>query len=134
MGRFRSAFRHFAASLLVAGVAFVPVSAANGSSFEREARRTVAAFFASINARNFDKTCDLFSKRFYRAHRFRDKALCVLTLKIGFTWEPSYRFQIVGVEIDGDRAIVRALADGIPGRLVLVREGGRYKILTVQAS
>jgi hypothetical protein len=136
MDRFWIWVRIFAAAFVGAGLVFgfPSRSVANRSLFEREARSTVAQFFASINARNFDKTCDLFSKRFYRAHRFRDKALCVLTLKIGFTWEPSYRFQIVGVKIDGDRAIVRALADGFPGRLVLVREVGRYKILAVRSS
>jgi hypothetical protein len=134
MNRFRIPFRLLAASLLAAGFVFLPSAAARGSSFEREARRTAAAYFASMNAKSFYDTCALLSKRFYRVHHLRDQTVCALTLRIGFAWEQPYRFQIVGVEIDGERAIVRALADGVPGWLVLVREAGRYKILEVQGA
>jgi hypothetical protein len=135
MNKFRVTLAVLAVSgLALAGLAFALPRAANGPSLEREARRTAAAFFASVNARDFDRTCDLLSRRFYRAHRFRDKAFCVLALKIGFTWEPSYRFGIVGIERDGDRIVVQALASGVRGRLVLIREDGRLKVLAVQGS
>jgi len=133
VNRFRVTLALLAASAL-AGLGFALPRVGNGSSVEQQARRAASDFFESVNARRFDRTCDLLSRRFYRANRLRDKAFCALALRIGFTWGPSYRFRIVGVRKDGDRVIVRALASGVPGHLVLIREDGRMKVLAVQAS
>jgi hypothetical protein len=38
------------------------------------------------------------------------------------------------MRLEGDRAIVTALANGVPGRVVLVEEAGRFKVLSVRGS
>jgi hypothetical protein len=107
---------------------------AHGPSREVLARSTAREFFQTINARHFERTCALMSSRFYRENHMPDRARCVLALRIEFTWAPSFRFSIRGVRIDGDRAIVTALANRAPGRLVLVEEAGRFKVLSVRGS
>jgi hypothetical protein len=54
-----------------------------------------------------------------------------LALRIGFTWTQSFRFRIVGVRMNGSKATVAALANGAPGRIVLIEEAGRFKVVSV---
>ena len=105
----------------------------SGQELSREAlaRNTVREFFDSINARQYDKTCELMSARFYRDNHVPDRARCVLALRIGFTWSQSFRFRILGVRMNGSRAIVAAVANGAPGRIVLIKEAGRFKVVSV---
>jgi hypothetical protein len=35
-------------------------------------------------------------------------------------WSDEIRFRVTGIRVDGSRAVVEALVDGVPGRLVLV--------------
>lgn len=120
------------AGLLVLAVRLPLASPADGRSAQGEARTVVAKFFATINSRRFDETCDLLSERFYRLNHVPSKARCVLGLRIGFTWAPSYHFTIIGVRLDGNRTVVRAVADGVPGTVVLVREKGALKVLELR--
>jgi hypothetical protein len=46
---------------------------------------------------------------------------------------PSYRFRISAVRLTRSGAVVDAFADGVPGRLVLLREAGGFKVLAVQS-
>jgi hypothetical protein len=112
---------------LTVGVAYS--GSANTQSREALARSTVREFFQTINARHFERTCALMSARFYRENHVPDRARCVLALRIGFTWAQSFRFRILGVRFVGTRAIVAANANGAPGRIVLVEESGRFRVL-----
>ena len=118
-----------AAVLLGLGLAFS--GSVHGPSPEAMARQTAREFFRTIDARRYEQTCDLLAAQFYREHHMPDKARCALALRIGFTWAPSYRFRIVGVRVSGDRAVVEALANGVPGQVGLVREHGRFKVVSV---
>src|SRR5262245_36613186 len=94
---------------LTVGVAFS--GSANTQSREALARSTVREFFKTINARDFERTCQLMSDRFYRENHVPDRARCVLALRIGFTWAQSFRFRILGVRLRDSRAIVATSAN-----------------------
>jgi hypothetical protein len=102
----------------------------HGPSREALARTTAREFFQTINARQFETTCELMSARFYRENQVPDRARCVLALRIGFTWAPTFRFRILGVRFAGNRAIVAAKANGARGRIVLTEESGRFRVLS----
>jgi hypothetical protein len=118
-----------AAALLGLGLAFS--GSGHGPSSEAMARQTAREFFQTIDARRYDRACDLLAAQFYRENHVPDKARCALALRIGFTWAPNYRFRLVGVHVDGTRAVVEALANGAPGEVVLVQEHGRFKVVSV---
>lgn len=118
-----------AAAVLGLGLAFS--GSGHGPSPEAMARQTAREFFQTIDARRYYRACDLMAVQFYRENRVPDKARCALALRIGFTWAPSYRFRIVGVRVDGRRAVVDALANGVPGQVELVQEHGRFKVASV---
>jgi hypothetical protein len=107
---------------------------ASGQAYATEARaRSVAVeFFRSQNERQYDRTCRLFSHRFYARHHLPDRQTCVALLRVSFMWSGQIEFRIGAVERDGDRFVVRAIADGAPGQIVLVRESGDLKILAVR--
>ena len=107
-------------------------SSGRRASAEALARSVASEFFQTINERRYARTCDLLSAEFYRRNHVRDKKICALALTIGFTWSQEFRFRISGVSVDGDRAVVRAVADGAPGRIVLVREHGVFKVLAAE--
>jgi hypothetical protein len=117
---------------LTIGVGFS--GSAYGPSREALARSTAREFFQTINARHYERTCELMSARFYREQHVPDQARCVLALRIEFTWAQSFRFRILGIRLEGPRAIVRAVANGAPGRVVLLEEAGRLKVLSVRGS
>ena len=119
-------------ALTTLGVAFSHSS--DRPAREALARNTAREFFQTINVRRFDRTCNLLSARFYRENHIPDRARCVLALQIEFTWAPSFHFSIRDVRLDGDRAIVTALANRAPGHVVLVEEAGRFKVLSVRGS
>ena len=104
---------------------------AQGQSREALARSTVREFFRSINTRHYERTCALMSDRFYRDNDVPDRARCVLACRIGFTWSQAFRFRILGVRLNGSRAIVAAVANGAPGPIVLIEEAGRFKVVSV---
>jgi hypothetical protein len=123
---FASAF-----ALATAGFGVGIARSATGRSAEAQARAVASEFFRTVNARRFARTCDLLSARFYRLSRVPNKVRCVLALRIGFTWAPTYRFRIIGVRVSSGRAWVQAVANGVPGTVALVREGGVFKVLSV---
>jgi len=51
--------------------------------------------------------------------------------RVEFVWSSRIEFRIGKVVREGDRLVVQAVADGAPGRIVLVREDGSLKILAV---
>lgn len=102
-------------------------------SAEAQARSVASDFIRTINERRYTRTCDLLSAEFYKRNHLRDKKVCVLALTIGFTWSQEFRFRITGISVDGDRAVVKALANGVPGRIVLVREHRVFKVLAVES-
>jgi hypothetical protein len=119
--------------LAVLGLGGTPVYAASRVTAETEARAVVSEFFRTINAKQFGKTCDLMSVRFFRQHRVPDRKRCVLGLTVGFANSTVF-FRILGVRREGEGAIVRTLANGAPGEIVLVRESGALKILRLDGS
>jgi hypothetical protein len=121
------------AGLIPAALVFVPGTHGSASA-EARAAATVTMFFRSINARHYARTCELMSVRFYRENHVPTKERCVLGLRVGFMWSPSIRFRIIGVLVDGRRAVVTAIANGAPGRIVLVDDHGSFRILSVSGS
>jgi hypothetical protein len=103
----------------------------HGDSAAVQARAVASQFFRTIDQRRYAQTCDLLSARFYRQKHVPDKRHCVLGLSVGMAMAPSYRFRITGVQVTRGRAIVSALANALPGRLVLVREQDGFKVLAV---
>ena len=99
---------------------------------EATARGVVVEFFRSQNERRFDRTCGLLSRGFYDASALPDRPTCVALLRVGFLWSGRIEFRIRAVEHVEDGFVVRAIADGAPGRIVLVREGRNLRILAVR--
>ena len=120
-------------SSVAAGVVLVGSASGRAAATKAEAHAAAAAFFQSINERRYDRTCALLSAGYYRRHSL-DPARCALGLRIGFMWSDEIRFRVTGVRIDGSRAVVEARVDGVPGRLVLVSERGRFKVSSVLGS
>src|SRR5215831_19882057 len=103
-----------AATGLTAAALGLGLASEASESSETQAAAVATSFFRSLDARDYAGTCELMSTRFYRLNHVPSKARCVLGLRIGFTWAPSYHFTIIGVRLVGNRTVVRALADGVP--------------------
>ncbi len=99
------------------------------SVMEARARSVATAFFRSQNERRYDSTCALFSRAFYATHRLPDRSTCAALLRVSFAWSGPIVFKIGTVRRDGDRVVVRAVADGASGEIVLVKESNDLKIL-----
>src|SRR5262249_14333327 len=123
-----------AATALTAAALGLGIAGATSEPGETRAAAVATAFFRSLDARDYAGTCGLMSTRFYRQNHVPSKTRCVLGLRTGFMWAPSIRFRILGVRLDGRRAVVSAVANGAPGRIVLVEEGGSFRVLSVQGS
>jgi hypothetical protein len=113
------------------GIGVAGASAGTGATAEAAARAVVARFFQTINDRQFDKTCALMSARFYRTNHIPDRKRCVLGLTVGVGTGPHIFFRVLGVRIESDRASVRTLANGVAGTIVLIKETGSFKVLSV---
>ena len=124
----------FAAAAL-AGVGIgLALAAPRGNTAAAEVRAVAVQFFRTIDQRRYAETCDLLSARFYKRNHVPDKRHCVLGLSAGMAMAPSYRFRITGVRLTPHGAVVSARANGLPGRLVLVHEGARFKVFAVQGA
>ena len=124
-------------TVAVLAIAVSVSAAAQGAarlSYEEEARNVAVAFFRSINERHYEQTCRLLSKGYYKKHRIPSRRYCVAGLRIGFMWSQEIRFRITDIEADRDRAIAYATADGVRGRVVLVRERGSFKVLVLEST
>jgi hypothetical protein len=97
-----------------------------------EARRVAVEFFRSQNERRYDDTCRLLSHGFIESHALRDRRTCAAVMRVAFVWNGKIRFRIGKVTSEGGRVAVRAVADGAPGLILLVREAGSLKILSVE--
>ena len=106
----------------------------NWSATEAQARSVAIEFFRSQNERRYEDTCRLLSLGFIRTHALRDRQTCTAVMRVAFVWSGRIDFQIGDVTRVADGVVVHALADGAPGRLVLVREDGALRILAVQGS
>ncbi len=120
------------AAIVLAALGLSPSPASRGNASAAQARAVAREFFQTIDRRSFARTCDLLSARFYRQNHVPDKRRCILGLTVGMAMAPGYRFEITRVRLTGDEAVVAARANGVPGRVVLVRERGRFKVLSVQ--
>jgi hypothetical protein len=99
---------------------------------EAQARSLAIEFFRSQNERRYEVTCRLLSNGFIEAHALRDRRTCTAVMRVVFVWSGRIDFRIGSVTREGNRVVVHALADGAPGRLVLVREDGALRIIAVQ--
>jgi len=112
----------------------IAASGANDAALAIQARHVAAEFFRSQNERRYDDLCALFSRGFIRTHALRDRRTCTAVSRVAFVWSGKIEFRIGKAVRYGDRFVVQAVADGAPGRIVLVREDGRLKILAVEGS
>jgi hypothetical protein len=119
-------------ALLAAGVAR-PAST-GATSAEAQAKAAAIRFMQTLNAKRFEDVCHMMSARFYRENDVPDEARCVLGLRIGFIGTDAVRFKVLGAHVDNGRAVVRALADGAPGQIVLVQERGVFKVLSLRGT
>jgi hypothetical protein len=107
-------------------------SGANEVALAVQARRVAVEFFRLQNERRYDDLCRLFSRGFFRTHALRDRQTCVAVLRVAFVWSGKIEFRVGRVVREDDRFAVQAVADGAPGRIVLIREDGSLKILAVE--
>jgi hypothetical protein len=112
----------------------VLASGANDPALAALARQVAVEFFRSQNERRYDELCGLLSRGFYKTHALRDRQTCVAVSRVVFVWSLKIDFWIGKVMREGDRFVVQAVADGSPGWIFLVREGGSLKILAVEGS
>jgi len=121
-----------AAAVLATSGALAAPSGEPSAATRASAVAVVEQFFKTINARQFAKTCNLMSVRFFRENHVPDKRACALGLAAVFTMYPTISFRITGVSTDGELTVVRTVANGAPGRITLLREGGSLKIVSVK--
>jgi hypothetical protein len=107
-------------------------SLATGRPMATEARSVAVEFFRSQNERRYDDTCRMFSRGFYASHGLRDRQTCAAVLRVEFVWNGKIEFRIGSATREGPRVVVQAVADGAPGRIVLVPEDGALRILAVE--
>jgi hypothetical protein len=124
----------FAAAALAGLGLGLALAASGGGTAAAEARAVAAQFLRTVDHRQYAQTCDLLSVRFYQRNHVPDKRHCVLGLSVGMAMAPSYRFRITSVQLTRGGAVVSARANGVPGRLVLVREASTFKIVAVQGA
>jgi len=127
-----TAFAATAATSLVATLGLAGDTLAVGRATAIEARGVAVEFFRSQNERRYDDTCRVLSNGFIRSHRLRDRRTCSAMLRVNSVWNLKIAFRIGSVALDADRVVVQAVADGVPGRLVMVRESGNLRILAVE--
>src|SRR5262249_40012574 len=111
----------------------IPATAKTNAIAAR-ARIVAAEFFRSQNERRYDDLCGLLSSGFYKNHALRNQRTCAAVTRVAFVWSLRIEFRIGKVVREGDRFVVQAVADGAPGRIVLVRQDGSLKILAVEGS
>ena len=119
-------------ALVASGAVWTTSGAGGTGSVVVEARSVAVEFFRSQNERRYDDTCRLLSRGFYRSHALRDQRTCSAVLRVAFVWNGRIEFRVGAITVEADRVVVRAVADGSPGRLVLVRENGTLRIVALQ--
>jgi hypothetical protein len=119
-------------ALVASGAVWTTSGAGGTGSVVVEARSVAVEFFRSQNERRYDDTCRLLSRGFYRSHALRDQRTCTAVLRVAFVWNGRIEFRVGAITVEADRVVVRAVADGSPGRFVLVRENGALRIVALQ--
>ena len=120
-------------TLGVLGIGARVLTSGHAEATAARARSVAVEFFRSQNERQYDRTCALLSRGFYTSHRLPDAQTCVALLRISFMWSGPIEFRLGAVARVRGGFIVRAIADGSPGHIVLVREDGDLKILAVRS-
>ena len=121
-----------ASALGTVGVGGTLSSSRHSDTTAVQARAVAVEFFRSQNERRYDDTCRVLSNGFIRSHALRDRHTCTAVMRVAFVWSSKIDFRIGRVTRRGNRVIVSAVADRAPGRIVLVREAGKLRILAVQ--
>ncbi len=122
-----------AATLATLGIAgTLSPTQTDSTAVTAQARSVAVEFFRLQNERRYDSTCRLLSRGFLRSHRLRDRRTCAAVMRVVFVWNGKIDFRIGKVTREGERLIVRAVADRAPGRIVLVPENGELRILAVE--
>jgi hypothetical protein len=121
-----------AATLATLGIAgTLSPTKANSTAVTARARSVTAEFFRSQNERRYADTCRLLSRGFISSHALRDRRTCTAVMRVAFVWNGKIEFRIGRVTVEHDRVVVQAVADGAPGRIVLVHEDRALRILAV---
>jgi hypothetical protein len=115
----------------IAALAATGAEAGTGRPAEIEARQVVRQFFQTLNHGQFAKTCDLLSKAFYRVNHIPDKHRCAIALAATFSYTATVLVRVLRIRSERGQVIVDALANGDPGTILLIREHGRLKILSM---
>jgi hypothetical protein len=124
-----------AATLATLGIAGTfSATKTDSTAVTAQARRVAVEFFRSQNERRYADTCRLLARGFISSHALRDRRTCTAVMRVVFVWNGKIDFRIGKVTREGERLIVRAVADRAPGRIVLVREDGALRILAVQGT
>jgi hypothetical protein len=112
-------------------IAFAAVPGAPGTEapVEAEARGVVTELFRTLGERRYASTCALLADGFFAEGPTLGRRHCALGLRLGFMGSPELRVRLEGVRVEGDRAAVRAVVNGLAGQVTLVREAGRLRIL-----
>jgi len=121
-----------AATLLCSALSLAGDSLAAGRPTATQAKSVAVEFFRSQNERRYDDTCRMLSRGFYASHGLRDQKTCAAVLRVVFVWNGQIEFRIGKVTRKGSRVVVHAVADGAPGRIVLMPEDGALRILAVE--
>jgi hypothetical protein len=116
--------------LAVVAVDSAPSRGVRDARVEVEVRRVVTELFRTLNERRYERTCSLLADGYFDGSPL-GRRQCALGLRIGFMWSNEFRVSLAGVRVEGDRAVVRAVVNGAPGRIQIVREDGRYRILRI---
>jgi hypothetical protein len=116
--------------LAVVAVDSAPSRGVRDARVEVEARRVVTELFRTLNERLYERTCSLLADGYFDGSPL-GRSQCALGLRIGFMWSNEFRVSLDGVRVDGDRAVVKAVVNGAPGRILVVRGDGRYRILRI---
>jgi hypothetical protein len=112
----------------VASVGAAPRAEAD-ARVEAEARRVVTELFRTLGERRYARTCALLADAFFAEGPTLGRKHCALGLRIGFTGSPDLRVRLDGVRAESGRAVVEAAVNGVRGRILLVREAGRLRVL-----
>jgi hypothetical protein len=121
-----------AATLLFSLSGPAVASLAAGRPVATEARSVTVQFFRSQNERRYDDTCRILSRGFLASHGLRDRQTCAAVMRVAFVWNGKVEFRIGSVTREGSHVVVHAVADGAPGRIVLVQEDGALRIFAVE--
>jgi hypothetical protein len=98
---------------------------------ESEAREVVAEFFRTLNSRRYEETCALLADGYFARRPGSSRRICAIGLRASLMWSQETRWRVTDVTTERDLIVVRTVANGAPGSLVLERVGGLLRVLDV---